>query len=82
MIIVVIISRFLGRFVIIDAWFEAGKLFDLSHDLYLIGSTTLKVLIEVDAALTEGDYEFKIRKNGREINRLLIQNETLVAEYM
>ena len=44
--------------------------------------TSKTVLIEVDAALTEGDYEFKITKDGRRINRLLIQDEKLVAEYM
>ena len=44
--------------------------------------TSLKVLIEVDAALTEGDYDFSITKNDRKINRLLIQDEKLVAEYM
>ena len=81
MIIVVIISRFLGKVAIIDAWFETDEIFDRSHDWYLIGSTTLKVLIEVDSALTEGDYKFDIRKNGRRINRLLIQDEKLVAEY-
>ena len=40
------------------------------------------MLIEVNAALTEGDYKFRITKNGRGINRLLIQDEKLVAEYV
>ena len=57
---------------------------DVFHRLNsrLISSTSLKVLIEVDAGLTEGDYEFSIKKNGRKVNRLLIQDETLVAEYV
>ena len=62
---------------------HSKRLFNPSPDLLLIGSTTLKVLIEVDAtALTEGDYEFRITKNGRGINRLLIQDEQLMAEYV
>ena len=57
---------------------------DVFHRPYsrLISSTSLKVLIEVDAGLTEGDYKFSIEKNGRKVNRLLIQDETLVAEYV
>ena len=57
----------------------------MAHNSWYIGSerlvTSLEVLIEVDAALTEGDYKFNITKNGRAINRLLIQDETLIAEY-
>ena len=45
-----------------------------------------KVPIEVESAvaeyaLAEGDYDFRISKDGRYIKRLFIQNEILMAEY-
>ena len=53
---------------------------------YVMNNIPKKVLIEVESAmteyaLTEGDYDFRISKDGRYIKRLFIQNETLMAEY-
>ena len=37
--------------------------------------------MEVESTLSAGDYHLRITKNGRNIERLFIQNETLMAEY-
>ena len=47
----------------------------------LSNDTHFKVLIEVEAALTAGDYDLRMSKGNREIKRLFIQNETLMTEY-